>query len=199
MTPILEMTIKNTGLPHFFMLFEKGVLIKIQSGKKITDLLIQDLDVPSEYLENRLQTVFLDGKAVDHLEEASVQDGSTLALSAAMPGLVGATLRRGGAFASLRQSITLSPASKTLTKKKGHIVLKLFNLVIPELAPRILAKGIELRGDQFLSFLEGLNEAFWEKCQNLVLNGHLLEKPLRPGELAVQPDHLILLKVRSYE
>ena len=61
----------------------------------------------------------LDGKPVDDIGAALVQDGSTLALSAAMPGLVGATLRRGGAYSSFRSAITYHETGERLRAGEG--------------------------------------------------------------------------------
>jgi len=58
-------------------------------------------------VKEKISTIFLDGKAVDSPETALLREGSTLALSSAMPGLAGAILRRDGPYASLRSSITI--------------------------------------------------------------------------------------------
>ena len=114
----LYLTLKKNNLHHFFPLFQQGVIVKILTGD-YQGSTFPYLEIPAEYVENRIQTIFLDGKAVDDLGEAKVRDGSILALSAAMPGLVGATLRRGGAFASLRRSITFSEGGQVIPKKKA--------------------------------------------------------------------------------
>ncbi len=141
MEQTLTLTLQKQDLFHFFPLFQQGVIIKTLVGRNINDLLSIDLEITPEYLDKRIQTIFLDGKAVDNLAEAIIRDGSTLALSAAMPGLVGATLRRGGAFASLRRSITFSENGEAIPQKEGQVVLKLFNLLVPEMGPLCWPKG----------------------------------------------------------
>ena len=71
-----------------------------------------------------------------------VKDGATLALSGAMPGLIGATMRRGGVLASFRSGISYDPRGNTRSGGNGRITLKLFNLLIDELGPRFLSRGI---------------------------------------------------------
>ena len=175
MEQTLNLTLKKSALHYFFPLFQQGVIIKTQVGGNIKDLLSLHLEIPPDYLENRIQTIFLDGKAVDNLGEAMVRDGSTLALSAAMPGLVGATLRRGGAFASLRRAITFSEGGEVIPQKEGRIVLKLFNLLVPELGPPLLAKGIWLKGEDLNRFLGGLKKDFWDECREVVKNGQKIK------------------------
>ena len=83
----LSLTIPSRVLPLFFPLFQKGVLIKILSGSSIRDLIVNNLGISDDYLEERIQTIFLNGKAVDDLQATIVPDGAIMALSAAMPGL----------------------------------------------------------------------------------------------------------------
>ncbi|HMK65033.1 MAG TPA: hypothetical protein VK564_04510 [Thermodesulfobacteriota bacterium] len=149
----LHLKIRKDLLPLFFYLFQKGVLLKILAGENVRDLLFNRLGISDDYMENRIQTVFLNGKAVDDLRKTVVPDGATLALSAAMPGLAGATLRRGGTFASFRQAITVEPEKETIVPKEGVVTLKLFNLLVSELAPSLLARGIWLKGEDLTHLL----------------------------------------------
>ncbi|MCP4349944.1 MAG: endonuclease/exonuclease/phosphatase family protein [Desulfobacterales bacterium] len=62
-------------------------MLKVQVGCSIRSLLCKQTDVASDYVDERISTVFLDGKPVDDVDSAIVKNGSVLALSAAMPGL----------------------------------------------------------------------------------------------------------------
>jgi hypothetical protein len=197
MEQTLYLSLKKNGLHHFFPLFQQGVIITTQVGVNIQDLLSLQLEILPEYVENRIQTIFLDGEAVDDLGEAVVRDGSTVALSAAMPGLVGATLRRGGAFASLRQSITFSQGGEAIPQKKGRIVLKLFNLLVSELGPPLLAQGVWLKGGELNRFLGGLTKDFWDECREVVMNGIKIDVHSDMSTLRFEKDGLVLLKVTS--
>ena len=65
-----------------------------------------------------------------------------LALSAAMPGLVGATLRRGGTYAAMRAAITRAAERGAAAAREEPLVrVKLFNLLIDELGPLLLARA----------------------------------------------------------
>jgi hypothetical protein len=196
MEQTLFLTLKERSLHHFFPLFQQGVILKILTGWTIKDLLSLHLEIPPEYVENRVQTIFLDGKAVDNFGEAMIRDGSILALSAAMPGLVGATLRRGGAFASLRRSITFSEGGEAIPQKEGRIVLKLFNLLVPELGPQLLAKGIWLKGEDLNRFLGGLKKDFWEECLEVVLNGRKMDPPFDRSVLLLENNSIVQLIVQ---
>jgi hypothetical protein len=130
------------SLPAFRTLFQQGVGVAIQAGTSLEDLLCDQWQIDRDYVMNRISTLFLDGKPVDDLPAAVVRDGATLALSGAMPGLIGATMRRGGVLASFRSGITYHPATETSQGSNGRITLKLFNLLIDELGPVFLVRGI---------------------------------------------------------
>ena len=129
-------------LPAFRTLFQQGVGVSIQTGTSLEDLLCGQWQIDRDYVMNRISTLFLDGKPVDDLPAAVVRDGATLALSGAMPGLIGATMRRGGVLASFRSGITYRSGAETSGSSRGRITLKLFNLLIDELGPGFLARGI---------------------------------------------------------
>lgn len=132
----------DDALPAFRPLFQQGVGVSIQTGGSLEDLLCRQWQIDRDYVLNRISTLFLDGKPVDDLPASIVQDGATLALSGAMPGLIGATMRRGGVLASFRSGITYCPTTDAHNHGNGRITLKLFNLLIDELGPGFLCRGI---------------------------------------------------------
>jgi len=111
---------------------------------------------PANYVTDRITTIFLDNRPVDDLDRTIVQDGSRVTLSAAMPGLVGATMRRGGFYASLRQGISHIMNSGAVEGECGTIRVKLFNLLLAELGPLVLARGLMLERDELDELLQNL-------------------------------------------
>jgi hypothetical protein len=95
----------------------------------------------------------LNGKAVDNAETAYIQDNATLALSAAMPGLVGATFRKGGTYAAMRNTISYNAEIPDKDKGEARVKLKLFNMVLKELGPIFLTNGVWIRKEKFNEFL----------------------------------------------
>ena len=73
------------------------------------------LGLSPEYVDKRIQTLFLNGKAIDNPDTALLKEDSTLALSAAMPGLLGATLRKGSYYARMRNEISYQEQSEGIT------------------------------------------------------------------------------------
>jgi hypothetical protein len=135
-------------------LLESGMRLDVKVGCSLAELLCEQIGIPRDYLDNRIQTLFLNAKAVDNVDSATVADGAVIALSAAMPGLVGATLRKAGAFSGLRAAISQRDSAAAEGLAAGTITLKLFNLVAKEMGPDLLVRGGRLSGSRLADLLE---------------------------------------------
>lgn len=161
----LCLTVEKDRVSAFLPLLSQGFTVKTKVGLSIRELLCSQLGLSTDYLEHRLQTIFLNGKAVDNVRTSVVRQDSTLALSAAMPGLAGATMRRGGVYASMRHQIAHKEKKKKESVKKGTIVLKLFNLVAEDIGPMFLMQGIWIRGENLQDFFRKAPDYFWAGCR----------------------------------
>lgn len=130
----------------FYSLFEKGVVLPTKTGCTLRDFLCGQLGLSGDYLDQRVQTLFLDSRPVDDVDQAVVRDGSTLALSAAMPGLLGATMRKGGRYAAFRKNISQPADECGICVASGRVTVKLFNMVAREVGGGLLESGIEVDG-----------------------------------------------------
>ena len=167
----LSMTVDRDAIPAFFGFLQQGFSIRVEVGCSIQSLLCDQFGVSPVYIDERIQTIFLDGHPVDDVESAWVRDGSNLALCAAMPGLAGATLRRSGALASFRSAISHRGDREDIRRHEGVIVIKLFNLIIRELGPTFLNRGIGIRKSDLKKFFDRQSERFWEGCRSVRLDG----------------------------
>jgi hypothetical protein len=140
----LNVQLPADQLVHFFPLFQRGITLPVTVGCSLKSLLCDQLAIPEAYVTERVTTVFCDNCPVDDLELTMIHTGSRIALSAAMPGLVGATMRRGGFYAALRQGISHVIHTGSVTPGNGTVTIKLFNLLMTELGPTLLAHGIQL-------------------------------------------------------
>lgn len=175
----LRFVIGNSQLPGFYQILQAGFMVKALVGCSIKNFLTQQLGISSEYITERIQSIFLEGRPVDDMDSAMIHDGSHLSLSAAMPGLVGATLRRGGVYGAFRSSITYSESSPHCENTEGCVHLKFFNLLMRELGPDLLKKGIYLKSSGMADFLSGQALEFWQGCKEILLNG----KPVSRDQL----------------
>ena len=168
----------------FSIILQQGFKVNARVGCSLKSMLCDQFGVDPEYLSDRIQTIFLDGRPVDDVESTIIIDGATLALSAAMPGLVGATLRSGGPLSVFRSSIThRGEEGKSKIPAEGMITLKFFNLLVSEMGPAFLERGIWVENDIIKNFIEG-KKADWET----------VFKSLRVDGRDIGPDEFSLLK-----
>ena len=193
----LSIVIDHNQSAAFFPLLQQGFRVDVVVGQSIHKILCHQLNINADYIEERIKTVFLDGKPVDDVHSTILREGATLSLSAAMPGLVGATFRKGGLLASFRSSITHQEESGTSNQRKGYITLKLFNLLVKELGPILLEHGIRIQTKDWEDLVQRQPETFWAECKRIRVNG----QDTNPQALAslVFPDspQLVLLEVTT--
>ncbi len=138
----VELALAADNLNIFFPMFQEGVTVPVAVGCTLKSLLCDQFRIPEDYVTDRITTIFINNRPVDDLGSTIIQDGSRVTLSAAMPGLVGATMRRGGFYAALRQGISYVADGGAAAGKSGSVRLKLFNLLLAELGPTLLAHGL---------------------------------------------------------
>jgi hypothetical protein len=167
----LKLTVESDRLSLFSQLLGLGFTLKVRTGCSLRELLCGQLGVHADYVDQRIQTIFLDGKTVDDVDTAVIRQDSTLALSAAMPGLAGATLRRGSAYAAMRRQISHQNKVIHNSVANGDVMLKLFNLVALELGPGFLKQGIWVRGKHMENFFKKVPDYFWPGCRAAEIDG----------------------------
>ena len=151
----LDLCVVPAARPLFNPLLEKGVVVAARTGGSLREFLCSQLGLTDRYLDERIQTLFLNARPVDDVDTAIVRDGSTLALSAAMPGLLGATMRKGGRYAAFRKSISQADDACGTGQASGHVTVKLFNLVAREIGGHLLSMGVTVAGSDLLRIVDG--------------------------------------------
>ena len=178
-------------------ILQNGFMVRAQVGCSIKEFLCQQQKLSQEYITKRISTIFLDGKPVDDIDSAVIQDGSTLALSGAMPGLVGAVMRRSSFYASFRSSITYKKGDNVSQHEEGMVRLKLFNMVMKELGPDFLEKGIFIRTSDLSGFLVNQWDDFPRGCRDVLLNGEPVEPHRLKDEKFAFPNDRVFLTVKA--
>ncbi|MBN2041279.1 MAG: hypothetical protein JW864_14660 [Spirochaetes bacterium] len=160
-------------------------MMKIRTGESIREVLCNQFNLPADYVENKISTIFLDGKPIDDIDSSHISDKATLSLSAAMPGLVGATMRRSGFYASLRNTISYSEDNNKRRNTDGMIRIKLFNSIIKEIGGNLLQEGIYISHEDLNLLITNKNYDFMQYCIKIYLNKNeidlrILLKKLQP-------------------
>jgi len=156
-TESLALRVPPGQLDAFFPLFQRGVTVPTLVGCSLKSLLCDQFAIPADYVAGRILTIFCDSQPVDDLDRTIIRDGSKIALSAAMPGLVGASMRRGGPLAGMRRGISHGEDKGEAARESGTVLVKLFNLLLEELGPLILSRGVLLERDELGDLLRRLS------------------------------------------
>lgn len=175
------MTVKPGFVPFFFPLLQKGFVMKTEVGCSLRELLAERFGISGEYIEKRIQTVFLDGKPVDDMDAAVVRDGAVLALSSAMPGLLGAIMRKGGYYSRMRSPIGPGANGDSPLRADGQVVVKLFNLTVRELGPLFLERGIRVGAEDLKNLFRSRPQDLADGCVEAAADGRQVDPAQLPA------------------
>ncbi len=170
----LRMVLPLEQLSAFSLLLQQGVWLRAQVGCSVASLLTEQFGIAEDYIVERITTLFLDYKPIDDLETSYVKNGSTLALSSAMPGLVGTTMRRGSHLAAMRGDISCQ-TQQQVESGMGRIRIKLFNLVMTEQGGKFLSHGIVISNKELGSFLNEQEDRFWQSFGVIILGDQQID------------------------
>ena len=193
----LKLTIAAGSLARFLPLLGQGFRIAGGAGGSVEQFICRECGISADYLNDRVQTVFLNGKAIDDLRSAEVTDGATLALSAAMPGLAGAVLRRGGAYAAMRRQISHDGRGAAAASGTVRVRVKLFNLVARDLGPAFFKRGVLIPGADLKEFLHRLGTGLSSICRSAQWQGRAVACSDLAG--VVREDAWVVLQVVESE
>ncbi len=164
-TPCYDVKIQCESPQKFEDILQRGFYVAFTTGCTLREFLCEQVGVCGDYAQVRIQTIFLNGQPVDDVDSTILKETDQLAFSAAMPGLVGATMRRGGYYASLRESISHHENDAPIEVKQGFIRVRLFNFLARELAETFLIYGIFVEPQTFATFLRNQSQAFFQSTQ----------------------------------
>lgn len=157
------------------VLLQASFGLPVPGSLSVAEFLAGWLDLPEETV-TKVQSVFLNGSPVDDLETAMLDPDCTLALSAALPGLLGATLRRAGYYARLRESISYGRKADPATDHGPFVLrMRLLNMTGRDLAACVLDKGVVLLRDELRTFFARQPAGFWDGINGLELDGQQLD------------------------
>lgn len=145
-----------------------GFHFRIPGGLSVRELLSTDLGMDSDYVENRVRTVFLGGRPVDDIDEARVGTGMEMTLSTMLPGVAGITMGRGNMIAAYRADITYHEEGTGPAGGQALIFIKLLNFIATETGHTFLSRGIGLDATAWNRMAA---PAIWEDVSSATLDG----------------------------
>lgn len=157
--PALSVRCAPTALLALTPILREGVDVSVRPGRTLRQSMTEDLGLCPECVEERIQTVFLDGSPVDDIDNDHATHGCTLALAGALPGVAGIAMRRGSPVGVFREGISHDAGHGQGQDGCGAggtlgLTLKLFNSVALECLGPVLEQGVLVRAARLLELLE---------------------------------------------
>lgn len=171
---------------------QKGFYITSFEGKTIHSFLTGQCGFSDEYITSKIKTVLINGGPVDDILNTKIRENCVCALSGAMPGIVGAMMRIGSPYASMRESITVKPDNSGVSGKEIIVELKLFNIILSDMGLEFLKHGIMIEKERIHNLINKHYIEISANSRGLSLNGSYInienlsiENRVNIGELAV--------------
>ncbi len=139
--PYFKLTVLPESLVLFTTVLQSGIEIKSHTGISMGRFLDGLPGFTAEYVGDVVQTIFLNGTAIDDLTTPLTGNNPVLALSAAMPGLAGAIFRRNSFHSALRTD-TKKTDALSRQHESSTVTLKLFNTIARDRGTELLRRGV---------------------------------------------------------
>lgn len=165
----LTLELLQGQIKNLYYLLQSGFYIEADVGCTIEDFFLNQMGLSPEYIEKRIQGIFLNNKPADHIDTAIIRDGARLTLSGTMPGLAGMSLKS-GPLAVFRHGITHRETGDYSYSGAGIIQLKLLNLLMEDMGPGLLQNGIHIQSSLLAEYFGKLPEGFWQECRAVRLD-----------------------------
>ena len=173
---------------------QKGFYVPSREGKTVYSFLTGTCGISDTYISQKIKTVLVNGGPVDDIFNTVIRDGGVCAVSGAMPGIVGAMMRIGSPYAVMRESITVKPDRSVESGNEIIITLKLFNVILSDMGPVFLKRGILLDRGRVSDFFTKHGDVIFSCCSEILLNDYPVDKQkiTGPGNEAISG--LVILK-----
>lgn len=149
----LDIRIPVGRILPYTTLLQTGILVESKPQPTIGEFLGALPGFTRRYMNERIETIFLNGLPVDDLETIIVGAAPILAISAAMPGLAGAIFRKNGFHAPLRTTVSNDSSNEAQNSEQVMILLKFFNMIVSERGEAILHDGCLMKCNSVLRFM----------------------------------------------
>jgi len=172
--PRLLLMVTPEALSLFTTVLQSGIEIKSRDGVTMGHFLNDLPGFTADYIGDNVQTIFLNGTAIDDLTTPLTGNNPTLALSAAMPGLAGAIFRKNSFHSALRTE-TQKVAAVSDIQDSLTVTLKLFNNIAKERGVDLLKSGVCIQSI-FLSNFLNKRPALLHQIQEISFKNEHIDK-----------------------
>ncbi|MBU0946566.1 MAG: hypothetical protein KJ804_18950 [Proteobacteria bacterium] len=149
----MELLIPAGSISRYTTLLQAGIIEERQSPCTYRAFFSSLPGVNSQYIVDRIETIFHNGLPVDDIETDIEGSAPVIAISGAMPGLAGAIFRKNSFHAALRTAESHASSDSLEKAEKKIITLKLFNVIASEKGGNFLNNGCFMKSDSVLKFI----------------------------------------------
>jgi hypothetical protein len=104
-------------------------------------------------------------------------------------------MRRGGVLASFRSTTTHREEGSLPVRSEGMVKVKLFNLLIEEMGPAFLERGIWVRREALEAHLRSREDDFWRSCRSVQVDGKEMAREVATDVTWPKDQDAVLLTV----
>lgn len=178
----LEIHLPQRLLSLMRLVLARGIGYQAPAGISVSRFLEQHLRLDADFIQNRIQTIFINGQPVDDPEGTRIHAPCSIALSAAMPGLFGAAFRKDGQYRAMRRSCpTGQPGpEKSESDAMVPVTVKCFNQVAEAVGDDLLDRGVCMDAGDFLQFWNSQHTVLESGCLGVWMDGAQID----PGQVA---------------
>jgi hypothetical protein len=169
--PRLTLKVQTGQISKLVAVLQMGFYLPVPAGSSVRAVL-DAAGISRSYLEDKVKTVFLDGTAVDNLEAERIKNRSVIAVSGAMPGLVGAIFRKDSPISGLRSNVAKRPYDSSIQDGDELVLLKMFNIIAEEMGPELLRSGLTFAGKDMGNFFGNRRELLEKAILEVELDGN---------------------------
>ena len=169
-------------------ILQSGFVETGRQGDSILSFLLTLDGFTEAYIENKVQTIFYNGDALDDPEIKLGGESATIALGAAMPGLAGAIMKKGSICGTFRKSPTKFDIGRS--GDPVAVRVKLFSTVARDRGPQLLRRGVRIDAQDLGYFLQ-MRPALVNGLTNIRFRDRTVSSE-KLGELLSTCDHLLL-------
>ena len=113
----------------------------MEDGASVSAFISNLLEMKAADVSAEIRTIILNNKVVDEPDRSEMKAGSSLTLSGAMPGLVGAMLRSGSPYKAMRGTITSETGGSEQRSADSMARVKLLNTVLKNHRNAMIRRG----------------------------------------------------------
>ncbi|MBS3755446.1 MAG: hypothetical protein KGY56_07070 [Desulfobacterales bacterium] len=178
----MEIHLPQGQLPLMRLVLARGIRYQAPAGIPVNEFLTQHLRLDADFIQNRIQTIFMEGQAVDRPEETRIIKPCSLGLSAAMPGLFGAAFRKEGQYRAMRRSYNAGRSGPDNSESGSTVpvTVKCFNQVAEAIGNDLLGRGVCMDAGDFLQFWNSQRSLLEPGCLGVWMDGAQID----PGQVA---------------